>query len=122
MQHAGQATIDLQMTFPQAGIGFMIHIRPGEAEQGSFLDIHLQSTKEGKDARFVAESSYALADFVGGFCRWLGTKRVKVSHDEQIISGHFDPRYTMLQLLATAQEMCEMLNDKFASYPHSILN
>jgi hypothetical protein len=58
---------------------------------------------------------------VGGFCRWLGTKRVQASHTEEEITAHFQPHATVLQMLGTLQELCQMLEDKFGAYPHSIL-
>ena len=35
--------------------------------------------------------------------------------------GHFHSRYTLLQLLTTLQELCQMLDDTFAIYPQAIL-
>jgi hypothetical protein len=93
----------------------------GDEHHGAVLRLELRATEEGKTARFTRKSSYALADFVGGLCRWLGTKGVTVSHTEQEVAGHFHPRYTVPQLLTTAQELCQTLEDKFAGYPHSIL-
>ena len=116
-----QATIDFDMTFPTAGVGFAIRVRPGDPGTGAALSIQLQAVEADQTARFARESSYALADFVGGFCRWLGTKRVSVSYTEQEIHGHFHPAYTLPQLLKTTHELCQTLEDKFGGYPHSIL-
>ncbi|MEE8302673.1 MAG: hypothetical protein V3S24_09590 [Candidatus Tectomicrobia bacterium] len=121
MASSGRTTIDLDMTFPVAGVVFTIQVRPGDDAEGSRLHIQLQAVEAGKDARFVPESSQPLADFVGGLCRWLDTKGVTVSHTDQDVSGHFDPRYTVPRTLTTTQELCEMLEDKFGLYPHSIL-
>lgn len=121
MPAGAQVTIDLDMAFPTAGVAFNVQVRPGSAEVGAALHIELRAVEEGKSARFTRESSYALADFVGGFCRWLGTKGVTVSHTEQEITGHFHPRYTVPQMLTTTQELCQMLEDKFAAYPHPIV-
>jgi hypothetical protein len=121
MSAEGHVTIDLDLAFSPAGVGFTIQVRPGEKPEGPALRIGLRALEEGKSARFAKESSYALGDFVGGFCRWLGTKGVTVSYTEQEITGHFHPRYTVSQLLTTTQELCQMLEDKFGAYPHSIL-
>ena len=121
MPTAGHLSLDLDLAFPVAGVGFVVQVRPGEEAHGSTLRLALRAVEEGKTAQFTRASSYALADFVGGFCRWLGTKGVTVAHTEQEITGHFAPRYTLLQLLATVQELCQMLEDKFGTYPHSIL-
>lgn len=115
-------TIDLDMAFPVAGVAFSVQVRPSSAEEGVALHIELRAVEEGKSARFTRESSHALADFIGGFCRWLGTKGVTASHTEQEITGHFHPRYTVAQMLTTTQELCQMLEDKFAAYPHPIVS
>ena len=120
MPGGAQVTIDLDMVFPTAGVAFTVQVRPGNTEDGAGLHLELRAVEEGKSARFSRDSSYALADFVGGFCRWLGTKRVTVSHTEQDITGHFHPRYTVPQILTTVQELCQMLEDKFGLYPHPI--
>lgn len=117
-----QVTIDLDLEFSTAGIGFTVEIRPGEEAEGPALQIKLRALEEEKSARFTKESSYALGDFVGGLCRWLGTQKVTVSHTDQDITGHFHPGYTVPQILSTTQGLCQMLEDKFAAYPHSILH
>jgi hypothetical protein len=117
----GQVTMDLDLTFPVAGVGFTLQVRPGDEHHGANLRLELRTAAEGKTARFTRESSYALADFVGGFCRWLGTKGVTAAHTEQEVAGHFHPHSTVLQLLTTTLELCQMLEDKFGAYPHSIL-
>lgn len=122
MTQTANLTINLDVAFEPAGVGFSIAIQPRSAEDGAALHIGLKATQAGKTATFTQACSYALSDFVGGFCRWLGTKRVTVSHSEQEIQGHFHPQYTVSQLLGTTQEMCQMLEDKFGSYPHSILS
>ena len=121
MTAAVRATLDLDLVFPTAGVGFTVEVRPGNAAEGSFLRLRLRALEDGKTARFHRESSYALGDFVGGLCRWLGTKGVSVTHSEQEVSGHFHARYTLPQTLQTVQELCQMLEDKFAAYPHTIL-
>lgn len=122
MATKANVTMDLDAAFHTAGVGFSIQVRPGNEADGAALQIQLRATEEGKTAAFTRESSYALGDFVGGLCRWLGTKGVTVSHTEQVISGHFHPRYSVPQLLNTTQELCQMLEDKFGAYPESILN
>lgn len=119
---AGDVTIDLDMAFPTAGVGFTVRIRPGEADAGASLGIELRSMEAAKQARFRHESSYALADFVGGFCRWLGTKGITASHTDEAITGRFRAPCPITHMLATAQELCQMLDDKFGAYPHSILS
>ena len=121
MTNTANVAINLDVAFEPAGVGFSIAIQPGSGADGAALHIGLKATESGKTATFTQDCSYALADFVGGFCRWLGTKRVTVSHTDQEIHGHFHPQYSASQLLGTTQEMCQMLEDKFGSYPHSIL-
>jgi hypothetical protein len=122
MGTTGAVSIDLELVFPTAGVRFAVHIRPGEAGQGASLGVELQSVDESQQARFTPQSSYALADFVGGFCRWLGTKGIKATYTDAAISGQFQAQYTAMQLLATTQELCQMLDDKFGAYPYSILS
>ena len=121
MSECGRVTIDLDMTFASAGVGFTVQVREREGKAGAPLHIRLWALETGKEARFHPNSSHALADFVGGFCRWLGTKGVTVAHDEREISGHFHPRHSVPQLLAVIQELCQMLNDKFTGYTASIV-
>ena len=121
MQSPGCLMVEMDLVFPAATVGFMVHIGPQREAEGVPLRIRPRALVEGKTACFTPESSYPLADFVGGFCRWLGTKRVTASHTEEEITGHFHPQYTVLQMLGTLQELCQMLDDKFAPYPHSIL-
>jgi hypothetical protein len=121
MEAGVQVTIDLDLEFSTAGIGFTIEIHPGKEAEGAALLLRLRALEEGTSARFAKESSYALGDFVGGLCRWLGTQKVTVSHTDQEITGHFHPGYTVPQILSTTQGLCQMLEDKFAAYPHSVL-
>jgi hypothetical protein len=121
MQTAGCLTVEIDLMFPTAAVGFTVNIGPERAAEGVPLRIRPRALVEGKTARFAPEASYPLADFVGGFCRWLGTKRVTAAHTEEEITAHFQPHYTVLQMLGTLQELCQMLEDKFGAYPHSIL-
>ena len=120
MQTAGCLTVEAEIVFPVAMVAFTVHIGPTREEQGVPLRIRPRALVEGKTARFAPESSYPLADFVGGFCRWMGTKRVTALHKEEEITAHFHPQHTVLQMLGTLQELCQLLEDKFAAYPHSI--
>ena len=122
MSEYGRVTLDLDLAFPSAAVGFTVHVQDGSADAGAPLLISLRALEASKEARFSADSSYALADFVGGLCRWLGTKGVTVSHSEREISGHFHQHHTVPQVLAITQELCQMLDDKFAGYPASILS
>ena len=121
MQTAGCLTVEVDLMFPTAAVGFTVNIGPERTAEGVPLRIRPRALVEGKTARFSPETSYPLADFVGGFCRWLGTKRVTAVHTEEEITAHFQPQYTVLQMLGTLQELCQMLEDKFGAYPHSIL-
>lgn len=94
MSMTGHVRVELDMPFPVAGVGFRVQMGPGDATEGMTLLIGLRALEEGKTARCTLESSQP--------------------------SGHFHPRYTVLQMLQTLQELCEMLNDKFAGYPASI--
>jgi hypothetical protein len=111
----------MDLVFERASVGFSIQIGPEREAEGVPLRIRPRALVEEKTARFTTESSYPLADFVGGFCRWMGTKRVNASHTQDEITAHFHPQYTVLQMLGTLQELCQLLEDKFAAYPHSIL-
>ncbi len=121
MSEHGRVTLDLDLAFTSAAVGFTVQVRHGSADAGAPLLISLRALEAGQEARFHADSSYALADFVGGLCRWLGTKGVTVSHNEQEISGHFHQRHTVPHVLAITQELCQMLEDKFAGYPSAII-
>lgn len=118
----GKVQVDLDITFPVAGIGFRVQVLTEDAAAGMPLHVRLRALEAGKKARFTPDSSYVLGDFVGGLCRWLGTKGVTVSHTEEEVSGHFHPRYTVLHMLGTLQELCQLLDDKFAGYPATILS
>ena len=121
MSEHGYVTLDLDLDFSSAAVGFTVQVRHGSAEAGAPLLISLRALEAGKEARFSADSSHALADFVGGLCRWLGTKGVTVSHTEREVSGHFHQQHTVPQVLAITQELCQMLEDKFAGYPSAII-
>ena len=122
MSQEGRVSIDLDLVFVKAGVGFKLQVGESNGVAGASLQIVLRALEEGKKAHFTADSSHALADFVGGFCRWLGTKGVTVSHRAQEISGHFHPQHTVAQMLLIAQELCQMLEDKFGAYPYAIVN
>lgn len=121
MNEHGRVTLDLDLAFASAAVGFTVQVRDGSADAGAPLLISLRALEAGKEARFSADASYALADFVGGLCRWLGTKGVTVSHTAREVSGHFHQRHTVPQVLAITRELCQMLEDKFAGYPSAIL-
>ena len=121
MSEHGRVTLDLDLAFPAAAVGFTVQVQDDSADAGAPLLISLHALEAGKEARFSPDSSYALADFVGGFCRWLGTKGVTVTHTEREVSGHFHQRHTVPQVLAITQELCQMLEDKFAGYPSPII-
>ncbi len=122
MSAKGQVSIELDLTFSTAGIGFTVEVREGSPDTAPALQVDLRALDRDVTARFTPDCSHALADFVGGFCRWLGTKGVTVSHTEQAISGHFHPQHTMPQVLTITQELCQMLDDKFAAYPSAIVS
>ena len=122
MSVKGQVSIDLDLTFAAAGVGFAVQVRDGSAETGAALQIVLRALDDHRTARFTPECSHALSDFVGGFCRWLGTKRVTVSHTEQEVLGHFHAQHDVPQVLAIVEELCQMLEDKFGAYPYAIVS
>jgi hypothetical protein len=120
MSVQGRVTIDCDLAFVAAGVGFTVQVR--DDPTAAALHVRLRALEAGREACFTSASSHALADFVGGFCRWLGTKRVQVACNEREIVGHFHPDHTVLQVLAMTQELCQMLADKFGCYPYTILS
>jgi hypothetical protein len=122
MSAKGQVSIDLDLAFAAAGVGFAVQVRDGSAETGAALQIVLRALDDNRTARFTPECSHALSDFVGGFCRWLGTKGVTVAHTEQEVSGHFHAQHDVPQVLAIVEELCQMLEDKFGAYPYAIVS
>ena len=122
MSAKGHVSIDLDLAFAAAGVGFAVQVRDGSAETGVALQIVLRALDDNHTARFTPDSSHALSDFVGGFCRWLGTKGVTVSHTEQEVSGHFHAQHEVPQVLAIIEELCQMLEDKFGAYPYAIVS
>lgn len=121
MSAKGQVSIDLDLAFAAAGVGFAVQVRDGSVETGAVLQIVLRAL-DNRTARFTPECSQALSDFVGGFCRWLGTKGVTVSHTEQAVSGHFHAQHDVPQVLAIVEELCQMLEDKFGAYSYAIVS
>jgi hypothetical protein len=118
----GHVNLEMDLDFTDAGVGFTVKVREENAAgSGPTLHVELHALGPHQTARFTESCSHALGDFVGGFCRWLGTKAVTVNHTEQDISGHFKPDHTIFEQLAIVQELCQMLNDKFGLYPDSIL-
>jgi hypothetical protein len=122
MSAKGQVSIDLDLAFAAAGVGFAVQVRHGSAATGAALQIILRALDDHRTARFTPDCSHALSDFVGGFCRWLGTKGVTVSHTEQEVSGHFQAQHDVPQVLAIVEELCQMLEDKFGAYPYAIVS
>lgn len=122
MSAKGQVSIDLDLAFAAAGVGFAVQVRDGSAQTGAALQIVLRALDDNCIAQFTPECSHALSDFVGGFCRWLGTKGVTVAHTEQEVSGHFRAQHDVPQVLAIVEELCQMLEDKFGAYPYAIVS
>ncbi len=118
----GGVNIEMDLVFAAAGVGFTVNVQEDEGtDAGAALHVALRALEPNQTAHFTEASSHALGDFVGGFCRWLGTKGVTVTHTEQAISGHFKPDHTLSQRLTIIQELYQMLDDKFGLYPYSIL-
>jgi hypothetical protein len=120
MSVQGRLTIDCDLAFVAAGVGFTVQVR--DSTPATALHVRLRALEAGQEACFTSASSPVLADFVGGFCRWLGTKGVQVTPKGREIVGHFQPHHPVLQVLAITQEICQMLEDKFGCYPYTILN
>lgn len=122
MSLQGHANMDIALDFTSASVGFIVTVQAADtADTGPGLHVGLRALDPNQTARFTESCSHALGDFVGGFCRWLGTKGVTVSHTEQEIAGHFKPELTIFEQLAIVQEISQMLDDKFGLYPYSIL-
>ncbi len=119
----GHVNIDIDLDFTEAGVGFTVTVKEESAADsaGPALHVGLRALDPHQTARFTESCSHALGDFVGGFCRWLGTKGVTVTHTEQDVAGHFKPDHTVFEQLTIIQELCQMLDDKFGLYPYAIL-
>ncbi len=115
----GSVNIELDLAFTDAGVGFTVKVQEDDA--AAALHVGLRALDPNLTALFTEDCSHALGDFVGGFCRWLGTKGVTVTHTEQAVAGHFKPDHSISQRLAIIQELYQMLDDKFGLYPYSIL-
>lgn len=116
----GHVNLEIDLAFVDAGVGFTVKVQE-EGDDAAALHVGLRALGPNQTALFTEACSHALGDFVGGFCRWLGTKGVTVTHTEQAVSGHFKPDHTISQRLAIVQELYQMLHDKFGLYPYSIL-
>jgi hypothetical protein len=74
MSAKGQVSIDLDLAFAAAGVGFAVQVRDTSAAIGAALQIVLRALDDDLTARFTPECSHALSDFVGGFCQMLEDK------------------------------------------------
>ena len=80
MQTAGCLTVEVDLMFPTAAVGFTVNIGPERTAEGVPLRIRPRALVEGK--RPVFRKRRISGRLCGGLCRWLGTKRVTAVHTE----------------------------------------
>ena len=70
---------------------------------------------------FTEDTSPQLADWIGGYSRWLRRANVTASFDENGITGTFAGGLTPEQTMMGVTDACDMIRQRFEHYEESIL-
>ncbi|MBI3329357.1 MAG: hypothetical protein HYZ81_21970 [Nitrospinae bacterium] len=118
---------EIHLTFEPAGMLFQMTLEKPEgaphksAPDSGRLSIRALHAATHQVTLLAAQTSPVLVDFIGGFTRWLATKGITVSLNDQEIQGTFRAGMSATQIFRVVRDICEMLSDKFSPYQHSVL-
>ena len=127
MKNASTMKSEIKLTYKKANIQFAIEISPPKEGDGdkskaeTLLRISVKDAAGKKGLAFTEDCSSVLADFVGGFVRWLSTLGVTASSNGGEITGSFHPDYDVHNLIKASGGVCEMIEQRFSLYQNSIL-
>ena len=116
-----QLNITINLPFPTAGVNFNLNMNSADGSAGTF-SLDVSNLETGDAVPLTVESSAALADWAGGYSRWLYRARVAASHDTQSITGTIVAGTTPEQALTGMQEACDMIRQRFRTYEESVLD
>ena len=127
MKNESTMKSEIKLTYKKANIQFAIEISQPKEGDGAkskaetLLRISVKDAAGKKGLAFTEDCSSVLADFVGGFVRWLSTLGVTASSNGGEITGSFHPDYDVHNLIKASGAVCEMIEQRFSLYPNSIL-
>ena len=120
MQTAGCLTVEVDLMFPTAAVGFTVNIGPERTAEGVPLRIRPRALVEGKTARF-SRKRRILWQTLWGASSLAGHEARHGSAYRGRDYSTFPAAIYRAANARTLQELCQMLEDKFGAYPHSIL-
>ena len=123
MATISQTEINISLAFPKAGVTFAI--RCGAPEGGAnghpSFNLAVLDSNGSRTLSFTESTSPQLADWIGGYSRWLRRANVTASFDENGITGTLAGGMTPEQTLVSVRDACDMIRQRFDPYEESIL-
>ncbi len=123
MATISQTEINISLAFPKAGVTFEIRCgTPGGGANGHpSFKLKALDYSGARQLSFSEDTSPQLADWVGGYSRWLRRANVTASFDENGITGTFAGGLTPEQTMMGVTDACDMIRQRFEHYEESIL-
>lgn len=115
---------DTGLVYEKAGLLFRIKLdlpQDGPAGQGAALSIYAEDLASGARVPFTNQACPALADFVAGYPRWMVRLGIRATAGPDEITGTARAGESIAGLLATAGQLCDMIDQRFSRYKERVI-
>lgn len=110
--------------YDRAGLLFRIDLDLPEErgdDQGATLRISAESLNTGARLPFTNDACPPLADFMAGYPRWMVRLGIRATKGADEITGTVRANATIEDLMNAANQLADMIDQKFSLYKESVL-
>ena len=124
MATISETAININLTFPKAGVTFVMECTPPDTASGDnshSFKITASSAEHSSKLAVTEDTSPQLADWIKGYSRWLVRANVTASFTDEGINGTFRSGLSPEQVLSSVNDACDMIRQRFDPYETSVL-
>ena len=112
---------ETSVSYEPAGVRFNVGLKALSGEEQAAFSLTVDNLATGQRLPFTHEACPAVHDFTRGYVRWLDTKGVRATREEDKITGRAREDLSSAQLQQAAHDAVDMIDQRFASYKGPII-
>ena len=118
---SGQFQFETSTSYEPAGVRFNVGLKAPQGQERAAFSLTVDNLATGQRLPFTHEACPAVHDFTRGYARWLVRAGIDATLGEDQISGTARGDLSAAQLLQSAHDAIDMIDQRFTNYKAPII-
>ena len=119
---ASSMNMETVASYPTAGVEFSLSLSTPAGSEQAQLSITVVALATGRRLPFNHQACPAVHDFTRGFARWLGTKGLRATRNDNEIIAAAHADLTPAQIVQGFHDALDLIEQKFSNYLGPIID